>query len=223
MHIENADFYLKHLDESFETYLEKTRDAFSGAIADMYFFLEDDNIFTWKQKNILTRGEIMLQPLSNLLTISDTLKQVSELYEKCQEQMVALERKNDGLKETNTKLITDIEEMIDIKNIMEKNLYAKFLLLLNTKKKKIRELQEKVNTNEQTRSVYKESTDDESQGSDIESEEMYDTDAKSFNTRKRMADHENERETIPKSSKQNFKRRFNSSANPEPSTSRIIS
>nr|XP_012231425.1 PREDICTED: DNA repair protein XRCC4-like isoform X2 [Linepithema humile] len=225
MHTENANYFLKHLDESFETYLEKTRHAFSGANADIYFFLEDYT-FTWKQQNILIRGEIAVQPLSNLLVISDTLMQLSELYEKCQEQIQTLEKENDGLKKTNTKLITDIEEMIDIKNIMEKDLYTKFLLLLNTKKKRIRELQKVLNSKEQTtRSVYEETTDDESQGSDIESKKIYNTNAKSFNTRKRTADYENEHKTILKSDERNFKRRINSSegASPEPSTSKIKS
>lgn len=228
MYIENANYYLEHLEESFETYLEKTRRAFSGANADMYFFLEDDNVFTWKQQNILTRGEIPLQPLLNILTISDTLKQLSELYEKCQQQIVTVEKENDDLTQTNAKLITDIEQVIDVKNSMEKDLYAKFLLLLNSKKKRIRKLQEKLlnSNNEQTaKLVYKESTDDESQGSDVESEKIYNANAKSSNARKRAADYENEYETIPKNGKENFKRRLNSNkdASPEPSTSRIKS
>lgn len=225
MHTENANFFLEHLDESFETYLEKTRHAFSGANADIYFFLKDDT-FTWKQHNILTRGEISVQPFSNLLIISNTLIQLSELYEKCQEQIQTLEKENNSLKKTNTKLITDLEEMINIKNIMEKDLYTKFLLLLNTKKKRIRELQEDLNSNKQVaRSLYEETTDDESRGSDIESGKIYDTNAKSFKTRKRMADYENEYETMPKSDKQNFKRRINFSegSSPEPSTSNIKS
>ncbi|EFN74960.1 hypothetical protein EAG_01275, partial [Camponotus floridanus] len=137
---ENANYFLDHLDESFEKYFEKTRHAFSGKNPDIQFFLQDDT-FIWKQQNILTRGEIAIYPLSNILIISDTLKQLLEFYQKCQEKILTLEKENKYLNESNIKLTTDIEQMINIKDKMEKDLYAKFLLLLNAKKNKIRELQ----------------------------------------------------------------------------------
>jgi len=134
MHVENANYFLNHLDESFETYVEKTKHAFSGKNADIQFFLQDDT-FTWKQQNILTRGEIAVHSLSNILILSDTLKQTLELYQKYQERTLELENENEHLNKANAKLIVDMEEMINIKITMEKDLYMKFLLLLNTKKK----------------------------------------------------------------------------------------
>lgn len=220
MHIENANYFLHHLDESFETYLEKTKDAFSGKNADIQFFLQDDT-FTWKQQNILTRGEIAVYSLSNILTLSDALKQSLELYQKCQERALALENENEHLNKANTKLVADIEEMINIKITMEKDLYMKFLLLLNTKKKKIRELQQALNNTKKTmKSVYDEITDDESEGSDVESKKVHDT--KSSNTRIYKMDYESEQKVIPKSN--NHKRHVNFSSSedtsPEPSTSK---
>lgn len=221
MHVENANYFLKHLDESFETYLEKTKHAFSGKNADIRFFLQDDT-FTWKQQNILTRGEIAVYSLSNILTLSDTLKQSLELYQKCQERALALENENEHLNKANTKLTADMEEMINVKIAMEKDLYMKFLLLLNTKKSKIRELQRALNDAKKTKSVYDKTTDDESEKSDVESKRAQD--AKSSKLSEHEMDYESERKVTPKSSKRNLKRRMSSSEDtspePEPSTSK---
>lgn len=222
MHIEDANYFLDHLDESFETYLKKTKHAFSGKNADIQFFLQD-NTFTWKQQNILTRGEIIVCSLSNILTLSDALKQSFELYQKCQERALTLENENEHMNKVNTKLEADIEEMINVKITMEKDLYMKFLLLLNAKKKKIRELQQALNnTKKTTKSVYDETTDDESEGSDVESKKVHDT--KSSNTRILKMDYESEQKVIPKNSKKNLKKHVNFSSSedtsPEPSTSK---
>ncbi|KAL6264565.1 hypothetical protein P5V15_004667 [Pogonomyrmex californicus] len=213
-----------HLDESFETYLEKTKQAFSGKNADIQFFLEDD-IFMWKQQNIVTRGKIIMHSLSNILILSDILKQLLELYQKCQERVLTLENENEHLSKANTKLITDIEEMINMKTTMEKDLYMRFLLLLNTKKKKIRELQKALDNNKKTtKSVFDETTDEESEGSDVDDSKKI-HDPKSSRTRKHKMDcSESEQEFIPKNSEKNFKKsmRFSSSedTSPEPSTSK---
>lgn len=223
MHAENANYFLNHLDESFETYLEKTKQAFSGKNTDIQFFLQDESYgttFTWKQQNVLTRGEIAMHSLSNILILSDTLKQSLEFYQQYQERALALEKENEHLKKTNTKLIMDLEEIINKKTTMEKDLYMKFLLLLNTKKKKIRELQEALNNTK--KSAYNETTDDESDGSDVKSKKIHNT--KPSKLRKHKIDYENE-EVIPKSSKKNFKRCMNFSSSedtsPEPSTSKV--
>ncbi|XP_029158123.1 DNA repair protein XRCC4-like [Nylanderia fulva] len=221
MHTENANYFLNHLDESFEIYLEKTRHAFSGENADIHFFLQDDT-FTWKQQNILTRGEIAVYPLSNILTISDIFKQLLELYQKCKEEMLTLKQENKCVNENNIKLTTDVEKMINIKDEMEKDLYMKFLLLLNAKKEKIRKLHKALDSNKQTtKSVYDDTTDDENEKSDVESMKMHDT---AFNSRKRKVDYKNEQKITPKNNKINFKRCTNFSSNedinPEPSTSK---
>lgn len=211
MNTEDANYFLDHLDESFETYLEKTKHAFSGKNADIQFFLQDDT-FTWKQQNILTRGEIVVHSLSNILILSDTLKQSLELYQKCQERALALENENEHLSKANMKLIAGTEEMINLKTTMEKDLYMKFLLLLNTKKKKIRELQQALdNTKKPTKSAYDEATDEESEGSDVENKKVHST--KSFKT----LDDENEQNVILKSSKKNFKKRMNFSSSEDSS------
>ncbi|KYN40368.1 hypothetical protein ALC56_05313, partial [Trachymyrmex septentrionalis] len=227
MHVENANYFLNHLDESFETYLEKTKQAFSGKNADIQFFLQDKSYgttFTWKQQNVLTRGEITMHSLSNILILSDTLKQSLELYQQYQERALALEKENEYFKKSNTELIVNLEEIINKKNTMEKDLNMKFLLLLNTKKKKIRELQEALNNTKKTttKSPYNETTDDESDESDVKSKKMHDTKPK---LKKQEMDYKNDQEVIPKSSKKTLKRcmSFSSSedTSPEPSTSKV--
>lgn len=220
MHTENADYFLQHLDESFDTYLKKTKRAFSGENTEVQFYLEDDT-FTWKQQTILTRGEITVHPLSNILIISDTLKQILERYQGCQEHMVVLEEENKYLNETNTKLATDKEKVEKIKEATEKDLFTKFLLLLNSKKQKIRELQEALN--KQAKSVYDETTD-ASEGSDIEDKKVQETSIKSDNIKKRKANCRNEQKDWPKTSKRDLAkcRNYSSSesSSPEPSTSK---
>ncbi|XP_071629314.1 uncharacterized protein [Temnothorax longispinosus] len=219
MHIEDAKYFFNHLDESFDTYLEKTKQAFSGKNADIQFFLEDDT-FTWKHQNILTRGEIAVHSLSNILILSDTLKQSLEHFQKCQERAMALENENEHLNKINTNLIRNIEQLINEKTTMEKELYKKFLILLNTKKKKNRELQEALdNAKKTTQSVYDKTTD-ESEGSEVENKKVHGT--KSSKTRIHKIYYENEQKVAPKSSEKNLKKRFSSSedTSPEPSTSK---
>lgn len=224
MHIENINYFLEPLGESLEMYLDKTRAAFSGKNSDIQFFLHDDT-FTWKQQNILIRGEIAVYPLSNILIISDTLRQLLELYQKCQEIILTLEKDNEHANESKSKLTTDIEEMINVKNKMEKDLYAKFLLLLNTKKRKIRDLQKALDSNKQTtvsNSVYDKTTDDESEKSDVESKKVHNTALSKSN--KRKADFKSEQKAAPKNNKMNFRKCTNFSSSeetsPEPSTSK---
>lgn len=202
-------------------YLEKTKHAFSGENMEVQFFLEDDT-FTWKEQNILTRGEITVHHFSNILTISDTLKQILERYQKC---MVVLKKENEYLNETNAKLTTDKEKairMVENMENMEKDLYRKFILLLNSKKQKIRELQEALDK-KTTKSIYDENTD-ESGGSDAEDQNMQETNIKSLNIKKRKANYQDGQKDKPKISKKDFTRCTNVSSNkspsPEPSTSK---
>lgn len=231
MNTEIANYYLDHLDESLDTYLEKTRCAFSGQNVEIQFFLQDAHLsgqylFSWKQQNILTRGEITVYPVSKMLTISDTLKQISEQYQRCQEQILTLEKENECLNKTNAKLITDIEDMISMKNAMEKDLYRKFLLLLNTKKKKIRELQEALDKKQTPdKLVYNKTTDESSEESDKESgKKVQESNIESTNVRKRKMNNKSEQKVTSKVSKRDFKRCTNfspsDSPSPEPSTSK---
>lgn len=221
MHSENANYFLQHLDESLDTYLKKTKHAFSGDNIEVQFFLQDDT-FTWKQQNILTRGEITVHPLSNILIISDTLKHILERYQECQKHMIVLEKENGYLKETNAKLTTDKEKIVGIKENMEKDLCRKFLLILNSKKQKIRELQEALDK-KATKSVYDESTD-EYDGSDIEDKKVQEDNIKSTNIKKRKPNYHNEEENRLKINKKDITecRNYSSSESlsPEPSTSK---
>ncbi|KAL0133114.1 hypothetical protein PUN28_000706 [Cardiocondyla obscurior] len=214
---ENANYFLQDESESFEKYLEKTKHAFSGKNADIQFFLKDDT-FTWKQQNILIRGEITVHPLSNILILSNTLKQSLELYQQCQECALNLKNENEHLIKVNTKLIGDIEEITNIKTTMEKDLYMKFISLLNAKKKKIRELQQALDNTRKTKTMFDKTTDEESESerSDVESRKKLCT--KSPETKIYKS---NEQETSSKNIRKNLKR-FSSSedTSPEPSTSK---
>lgn len=203
MHTENANYFLDHLEESFETYIGKTRRAFSGESMEIQFFLQDE-IFTWKEQNILTRGEITVYPISNVLTISDTFKQLLEYCKERQKQIIVLQEENKCLNEGETKQNANVEKMINIKNSMENDFYSKFLLLLNTKKEKIRELQKALN-DIGGKSKYDETTD-ESGSSDIESGKIHDTSHKSINMKKRKVNYKNEHSFTPKSRKKNLKK-----------------
>ncbi|EFN89893.1 hypothetical protein EAI_04039 [Harpegnathos saltator] len=113
-----------------------------------------------------------------------------------------------------------------MKESMEKNLYKKFLLLLNSKKQKIRELQKALNKAER-KPIYDETTDEselDENKSDTEDNKVQETNIKSNNIRKRKANCRDEQKDGPKISKKDFMKCTNlfssKSSSPEPSTSK---
>lgn len=155
----DINYYSQEHSKSFNEYLKETKDAFSGKNTDLQYFLQDNN-FEWRKKERWILGKITVCPISNIIAISGTLHGVLKEQQRLQEIISKLTKENKLLTNSKKELSIDIEEMIEMKTNMEKELYEKFILLLNAKKKKIRELKDNYkNTEHAQMSVFDVSTD----------------------------------------------------------------
>lgn len=155
----DINYYSQEHSKSFNEYLKGTKDALSGKNTDIKYFLQD-NKFEWRKKERWILGKITVCPISNIIAISETLYGVLKQQQHLQEIISKLKKENKLLTDSNKELSVDIEEMIKMKTNMEKELYEKFILLLNAKKKKIRELKNSFkNTECAQKSVFDVSTD----------------------------------------------------------------
>ncbi|KAI4488439.1 hypothetical protein M0802_011612 [Mischocyttarus mexicanus] len=155
----DINFYSKEHSKSFKEYLNETKDVFSGKNTEIQYFIEDNN-FEWRKNNKWILGKITVRSMSNIMVVSETLYGILEQQQQLQEIISKLRIENDLLTNTKNKLSNDIEEMINRKIDMEKELYKKFILILNAKKKKIRELENSLKNTKRTKnSIYDTNTD----------------------------------------------------------------
>ncbi|XP_012285461.1 DNA repair protein XRCC4 [Orussus abietinus] len=155
--------FAENFPVTFDEYIEETRNMLAGKDTDVSFFLIDD-MFKWS-KRLWTRGKIMVHPVSKIETISDILHRLINNFNDTGKMLEELKQENDKLKSVQQKLNDQLQTMISLKNSIEKDLYAKFLLLLNSKKRKIKELQEESKEQSNVNSAYNAPTD-ESEGSE---------------------------------------------------------
>ena len=86
-----------------------------------------------------------------------------KFFQNIQEKITILEEENTNLINVNKELSSKIEKLIEIKSTMEQDLYKKFMILLNSKKKKIKELTDVIKEKENTeKSIFDVCTDEES-------------------------------------------------------------
>lgn len=137
---DDITYFSDELSKSRNEYLQETKNAFHRRNAEIQFFIKD-GVFEWKRHNIWTLGRVTLCPIVDVEIVSKTLRQVLNSYEVINERLTALKAENDNLRNAKLRLSSDIEDMIRIKTSMENDLYKKFLLILNSKKNRIRELQ----------------------------------------------------------------------------------
>ncbi|XP_043673087.1 uncharacterized protein LOC122631450 isoform X1 [Vespula pensylvanica] len=164
----DINYYSQEHSKSFNEYLKETKDAFSGKNTDIQYFLQD-NKFEWRRNKRWILGKITVCPISNIIAISETLYGLLKQQQHLQEIISKLKTENELLINTKKELSVDIEEMIKMKTNMEKELYKKFILILNAKKKKIRELENSFKSTERAqKSIYDVSTDQSSEDSDMD-------------------------------------------------------
>ncbi|KAL2718237.1 DNA repair protein xrcc4-like isoform X2 [Vespula squamosa] len=163
----DINYYSQEHSTSFNEYLKETKDAFSGKNTDIQYFLQD-NKFEWRRNKRWILGKITVCPISNIIAISETLCGLLKQQQHLQEVISKLKTENELLTNTKKELSVDIEEMIKMKTNMEKELYKKFILILNAKKKKIRELENSFKSAESAqKSIYDVCTD-QSEDSDMD-------------------------------------------------------
>ncbi|XP_033227532.1 DNA repair protein XRCC4 isoform X1 [Belonocnema kinseyi] len=128
--------------ESEENFYQETKNVLSGKATEIEFSLEKEN-FEWR-KGIWTRGFIKVCQVNEINVFSNLIQNFLLNAANGKIDNSALQAENEELKNSLALLKDTLEEMIEIKNSMEKELYSQFILILNTKKKKIRELLEEI-------------------------------------------------------------------------------
>lgn len=165
MDTKSINYFSSELSKSSDEYVEETKQILGGKDTKIQFLVKDE-IFEWK-RNAWTLGRIKLHTISNIQVICESFQQLLKFFQNIQEKIAILEQENANLVNVNKELNSKIEKMIEIKSTIEQDLYKKFIIILNSKKKKIKELanaiKEKENTEE---SIFDACTDEESEKED---------------------------------------------------------
>ncbi|KZC07185.1 PREDICTED: DNA repair protein XRCC4-like [Dufourea novaeangliae] len=179
MDIKEMNYFCKELDQSFEQYVHKTKDILCGKNTEILFLI-DDTTLRWKD-NMWILGRINLNPISDIKVISESFQQSLKFYQNIQGRLLnKLEEENKNLKDTKAKLTSDIEKIIETKTTMEQDMYKKFILILNSKKRKIREIQNAIKEKHDTKESVFDVCTDESEASDEENKKSKFIDNKNF-------------------------------------------
>lgn len=145
-----VNYFCDQLDKSCDEYLNDTKKILCGKNNDIQFFIQN-KILQWK-RNMWTLGKIELHSILDIQIICESFQQLLKVYQNIQDEITTLKEENTNLADTNKELSSKVEKMIEIKRSMEQNLYEKFIMVLNSKKKKIKELEaagkDKQNTSE---------------------------------------------------------------------------
>ena len=165
MNTEDVNYFCNQLSKSSNEYLRETKEILCGNDKGIQFILRNTEL-EWK-KNVWTLGTIKLHPVSDMKIISESFQRSLKLYQSIQEKVSLLEKENKILKDIKEKLSIDIEKMIEIKSTMEQDLTKKFLLLLNSKKEKLRELENALNKKQSSEeSIFNVRTDESEESED---------------------------------------------------------
>lgn len=166
MNAEDIEFFCDELSKSSNEYLQDTKEILCGKDKEIQFFIKNE-IFEWK-KNVWTLGRIKLSSISDVKIISEGFQKSLKFYQDIQDKVDILEKENKILTDEKNKLSSDIEKMIETKTAMEQDLYSKFILILNSKKEKLRELESMVKERQKPSESVFDACTDESEGSDNE-------------------------------------------------------
>lgn len=92
--------------------------------------------------------------------IAEFQRKLLHNFEYFQNSINQMKSQNKTLSTNQTQWEKKLNELIQIKQSMEHELYKKFLLILNKKKQRIRELEDLLKSKEKDKDVYEEQTDD---------------------------------------------------------------
>ncbi|CAK9832885.1 hypothetical protein ANTRET_LOCUS9649 [Anthophora retusa] len=158
MGVKDVNYFSDELSKSTDEYLKETEKILCQKDKDIKFFIQDKTL-VWKN-NIWTMGQIELCPIYDISTISERFQQLSKLYQSVQDKLNTLGKENENLIHLNKELNLKIEKMMKIKNSMEQELYRKSLTILNTKKRKIQELEDAMKEKRSKESIFNAQTDE---------------------------------------------------------------
>ncbi|XP_067124133.1 DNA repair protein XRCC4-like [Centruroides vittatus] len=138
------------LRKTYENYLEETKSALKFINSSLKFIYDikksgDHYVFEWKK--LIEEEEVRVLFGSVVLSVSDVkdvMKYILELFEininKLQSEVVQLQQQEMQLIEDKNETMALLEETTKWKKNLERELYSKFILVLNNKKEKIKEL-----------------------------------------------------------------------------------
>ncbi|XP_012140039.1 uncharacterized protein LOC105662431 isoform X2 [Megachile rotundata] len=170
MNTEDVENFCDGLGKSFDEYLQETKTIFCGKDKETQFFIEDDKL-EWR-RNVWTLGRIKLQPVVDIKDFSGCFQQLLQFYQSIQDRISILEEENQNLKNENTDLLSKVEKITKNKTVMEQDLYKKFILILNSKKQKIRELEAAIQEKQNAAESVFDACTDEGEESDENNQEL---------------------------------------------------
>ncbi|OAD58192.1 hypothetical protein WN48_11355 [Eufriesea mexicana] len=142
MNIDNVNHFSAELSKSPDEYLKITEKILCGEDTEIQFFIKN-KILEWKKK-VWIYGRIELHSISDIQVVCESFQQLVKFYNGVQNKISILKEENKNLIYINEQLSLKIQNMIELKTTMEEDLYTKFIVILNSKKKKIRELEEAI-------------------------------------------------------------------------------
>ncbi|XP_034940050.1 uncharacterized protein [Chelonus insularis] len=153
-----------------EEFIKEIQVQLLGQDEEVKFTLKD-SIFTWKKK-IWIHGQVKCE------TIDDTLKFANEIIEiliynlEITKSFRKLKEEHDTLKQVNKEIEATMQILTDDKKTIEENMLKQCLPLLNSKKRRIRELEEENSIlRSRKHDIFNQSTD-ESDGDNVQSEDF---------------------------------------------------
>ncbi|KOC63529.1 hypothetical protein WH47_02925 [Habropoda laboriosa] len=166
MSIKDVNYFCRELSKSTDEYLKETERILCREDKEIIFFIQDKTL-EWK-KNVWTLGRIELHPILDIKVVCESFQQLLKFYQSSQDKLNMLEEENKNLIDVNKELSLKIEKMIEIKTSMEQNLYKKFIMILNLKKRKVAELEDAIKENPNTKESIFDIYTDESEESEKE-------------------------------------------------------
>lgn len=221
MDVRDIDFFCCELDKSHDKYLQETEEILCGKDKEIQFFVENTTL-EWK-KNVWTVGRIKLFSVLDVKVIAEHFQRSLKFYQSIQDKLNVLEKENENLTNIKKKLCSDIENMIEVKTNMEQDLYRKFVLILNSKKQKLRELENAIKEKQGSKDSVFDVCTDESAESDEEMDEINNRTIRTAIT-KRKSFNEFNSASVQKAKRTNFTINtdhvFNDETSPKISTAR---
>ncbi|XP_075222340.1 uncharacterized protein LOC142324997 isoform X2 [Lycorma delicatula] len=130
-------------------YIEECKSALttSGGYENFIYKIDDNSTFVWKKVGLdmkIKFGFIQLNMVPVCETLNDIINATVKSNHLMHEQLKEVKKERDLLSEANSELLQKIDDCICLKNNMEIQLYDQFLMVLNTKKRKIAKLEKQL-------------------------------------------------------------------------------
>lgn len=157
----------------------------------MKFFFEK-NRFRWSKEGALwPHAKVDIKPSSEMKDLASFMHVLIPAYNAKENCEVNNKKEINDLKNMNLLIKEKTEEIIAMKNKLEKELYSKFILILNSKKEKIKDLKNKSNQlpNNKVSKIYEEKTDESGSESDSKNDSKKQANGKNKRSKKEDSIH----------------------------------